>query len=116
PQATSLFRQTSVTLVACSPVPPRALYVASLGCCIPRPARLDRFGPCRLLPRWSPSGIVEKDQGSARRCRTSQEGLRDKIPLPDLHRQSRTSPVRSLKRLRRTSPVGSRRRRIVQTD
>ncbi|CAM9800977.1 unnamed protein product, partial [Ascophyllum nodosum] len=40
----------SVTLVACSPVPPRALYVASLGCCIPRPARLDRFGPCRLLP------------------------------------------------------------------
>ncbi|CAN0328568.1 unnamed protein product, partial [Ascophyllum nodosum] len=25
------------------------LYVASLGCCIPRPARLDRFGPCRPL-------------------------------------------------------------------
>ena len=24
-------------------------------------------------PRWSPSGIVEEDQGSARRCRTSQE-------------------------------------------
>ena len=87
-------------------------------CCIPQPARLDRFSPCRPAegPRWSPPVIVEEDQGSDRPHQPGR--LTDKSPLPDSYRSSRTSPVRSLKRSRRTSPVGSlgRRRKIVQTD
>ncbi|CAM9914794.1 unnamed protein product, partial [Ascophyllum nodosum] len=114
----SLFRQMSVTFVACFgrvfPISPSLPL-----CCIPQPARLGRFGPCRPAegPRWPPPG----------NCRAGSEGevgstvpyqpgrLRGKIPLPDPHRSSRTSPVRSLKRLRRTSSVGSlgRRRKIV---
>ena len=117
----SLFRQTSVTLVACfgrafpsSPSLPL--------CCIPQPARLGRFGPCRPAegPRWSPPGNCRAgSEGEVGSTVPYQSGrLRDKIPLPGPHRSSRTLPARSLKRLWRISPVGSqgRQRKIVQTD
>ena len=69
--ATTLFRHTSVTLVACSPVFLRSLML------YPTASNFGQIWSVQTAggPRWSPPGNVEEDQGtkSDRRHRTGRE-------------------------------------------
>ena len=79
-QATTLFRKTSVTLVACPLVSPRSRML------LPPTSELGRFGPCRPSegPRWSLPGKSragsEGEVGS--KVPYQPGGSRNKIPFP----------------------------------
>ena len=103
--------------VTCSLVSPRSRMLYPLA------SKLGKFGPCRSAedPRWSLPGKCragsEGEVGS--KVPYQPESSRNKIPLPNPFRSSRTSSVRSLEHHReRISPVGSlgHRRKISVTD